>query len=111
MANKLLVNLCLALLLVVAIFAGGISRTDYAPICRAVAALLHFSLLAALMWMGAEAVNLYLTVVQLKTASSGHYLVLCMGTCWGMVSYYQMTEFYGGVERLGACFQGFLPSW
>ena len=83
MANKLLVNLCLALLLVVVIFAAGISRAGYAPVCQAIAALLHFSLLAALMWMGAEAVNLYLTVVRLKVASSRRYFGLCMATCWG----------------------------
>ena len=89
MANKLLVNLCFALLLVVGIFAAGISRTDYSPLCRAISALLHYSLLAALLWMGAEAVNLYLTVVKLKTASSVQYLMLCVVVCWGM----QMTGF------------------
>jgi hypothetical protein len=84
MANKLLINLCLALLLVVVIFAAGISRVGYMPVCQAVAALLHFSLLAALMWMGAEAVHLYLTVVRLKVRSSRRYIGLCMAACWGI---------------------------
>ena len=81
--NQLLVNLSAALLLLVVVFAGGIARTDYQPACIAVATLLHFSLLAALMWMSAEAVNLYLAVVRVSNPRSRNFLVGSLAICWG----------------------------
>eukprot|EP00118_Oscarella_pearsei_P012353 m.90472 g.90472 ORF g.90472 m.90472 type:complete len:588 (+) comp36649_c0_seq1:86-1849(+) len=118
MTNRLLVNLSVALFLLVVIFAGGISRTDYRPACQAVAGLLHFSLLSALMWMGAEAVNLYLTIVRIPSSQSRNFLIGALVTCWGLpvlvviVCISNWTESYGGINycwiRGGVFYAGLL---
>ncbi|XP_019622124.1 PREDICTED: adhesion G protein-coupled receptor L3-like isoform X1 [Branchiostoma belcheri] len=65
-----LINLCVALLAILITFLAGIDRTASPIVCTAVAALLHYFLLAALMWMVVEAVMIFLATVMVF----GHYV-------------------------------------
>ncbi|KAI8502490.1 hypothetical protein Bbelb_200780 [Branchiostoma belcheri] len=65
-----LINLCVALLAILITFLAGIDQTDSPIGCTAVAALLHYFLLSALMWMAVEAVMIFLAAVMVF----GHYV-------------------------------------
>ncbi|KAI8502438.1 hypothetical protein Bbelb_200260 [Branchiostoma belcheri] len=65
-----LINLCVALLAILITFLAGIDQTASPIGCTAVAALLHYFLLAALMWMAVEAVMIFLAAVMVF----GHYV-------------------------------------
>ncbi|XP_019613644.1 PREDICTED: adhesion G protein-coupled receptor L3-like [Branchiostoma belcheri] len=65
-----LINLCVALLAILITFLAGIDQTASPVGCTAVAALLHYFLLAALMWMAVEAVMIFLAAVMVF----GHYV-------------------------------------
>ncbi|XP_019625513.1 PREDICTED: adhesion G protein-coupled receptor L3-like, partial [Branchiostoma belcheri] len=77
------INLCVALLATLVIFLAGINRTASPIGCKAVAALLHYFLLAALMWMAVEAVNLYRAVVQVFDHVSENFVVKAGAVAWG----------------------------
>ncbi|XP_019626563.1 PREDICTED: adhesion G protein-coupled receptor L3-like [Branchiostoma belcheri] len=77
------INLCLALLAVLVIFLTGINRTASPIGCKVVAALLHYFLLAALMWMAVEAVNLYRAVVQVFDHVSENFVIKAGAVAWG----------------------------
>ena len=47
-----LMNLCLALVVVITVFATGVNRTHNTMLCQALAVLLHYFLLCALLWLG-----------------------------------------------------------
>ncbi|KAI8516616.1 hypothetical protein Bbelb_051970 [Branchiostoma belcheri] len=78
-----LINLCVALLAILVIFLAGINRTAFPIGCKAVAALLHYFLLAALMWMAVEAVNLYRAVVQVFDSVSTNFVIQAGAVAWG----------------------------
>ncbi|XP_019613587.1 PREDICTED: adhesion G-protein coupled receptor G7-like [Branchiostoma belcheri] len=78
-----LTNLCVALLAILVIFLAGINRTGSPIVCKVVAALLHYFLLAALMWMAVEAINVYRAVVQVFDSVSGHFLIKAGAVAWG----------------------------
>ncbi|XP_019621177.1 PREDICTED: adhesion G-protein coupled receptor G7-like [Branchiostoma belcheri] len=78
-----LINLCVALLATLVIFLAGINRTASPIGCKAVAALLHYFLLAALMWMAVEAVNLYRAVVQVFDNASENFVIKTGAVAWG----------------------------
>ncbi|CAH1277275.1 ADGRL3 [Branchiostoma lanceolatum] len=80
-----LINLCVALLAILIIFLAGIDQTASPIGCTAVTALLHYFLLAALIWMAVEAVNIYLAAVMVF----GHYvsesfIYKAAVTAWGL---------------------------
>ncbi|KAI8516216.1 hypothetical protein Bbelb_047970, partial [Branchiostoma belcheri] len=78
-----LINLCVALLAILVIFLAGINRTASPIGCKVVAALLHYFLLAALMWMAMEAVNLYRAVVQVFDSVSANFVIKAGAVAWG----------------------------
>ncbi|KAI8516524.1 hypothetical protein Bbelb_051050 [Branchiostoma belcheri] len=78
-----LINLCVALLAILVIFLAGITRTASPIGCKVVAALLHYFLLAALMWMAMEAVNLYRAVVQVFDSVSANFVIKAGAVAWG----------------------------
>ncbi|XP_053907715.1 adhesion G protein-coupled receptor E5-like [Cuculus canorus] len=57
-------HLSLSLLVAHSTFLGGIDRTENPVACAVVAALLHFSFLAAFCWMGLEGLHLYVLLVR-----------------------------------------------
>ncbi|CAH1277276.1 ADGRL3 [Branchiostoma lanceolatum] len=80
-----LINLCVALLAILIIFLAGIDQTASPIGCTTVTALLHYFLLAALVWMAVEAVNIYLAAVMVF----GHYvsesfIYKAAVTAWGL---------------------------
>ncbi|XP_019646073.1 PREDICTED: adhesion G protein-coupled receptor L3-like [Branchiostoma belcheri] len=83
--NQLLVliNLCVALLATLIIFLAGINRTASPIGCMVVAALLHYFLLASLMWMAVEAVNIYRAVVHVFDHVSGNFIIKAGAVAWG----------------------------
>ncbi|CAH1249412.1 ADGRL3 [Branchiostoma lanceolatum] len=61
--KMVLINLCVTLLAILIIFLAGINQTGSPIGCTVVTALLHYFLLAALIWMAMEAINIYLAAV------------------------------------------------
>ncbi|XP_073758564.1 adhesion G protein-coupled receptor A2 isoform X2 [Callorhinus ursinus] len=51
----MLLNLCFHMAMTSAVFAGGITLTNYHMICQAVGITLHYSSLSTLLWMGVKA--------------------------------------------------------
>ncbi|XP_027624949.1 adhesion G protein-coupled receptor A2 [Tupaia chinensis] len=51
----MLLNLCFHVAMTSAVFAGGITLTDYQVVCQAVGITLHYSSLSTLLWMGVKA--------------------------------------------------------
>ncbi|XP_035696820.1 adhesion G protein-coupled receptor L2-like [Branchiostoma floridae] len=79
-----LINLCVALLAILVIFLAGINRTASPIGCTVVAALLHYFLLAALVWMAVEAVNIYRAVVLVFDHHvSGNFVIKAAAVAWG----------------------------
>ncbi|KAJ7305132.1 hypothetical protein JRQ81_011006, partial [Phrynocephalus forsythii] len=55
----MLLNLCFHMAMTTAVFAGGITLTNYAMICQAVGIILHYSSLSTLLWMVVMARGIY----------------------------------------------------
>ncbi|KAI8516356.1 hypothetical protein Bbelb_049370 [Branchiostoma belcheri] len=88
------INLCVALLAVLVIFLTGINRTASPIACKAVAALLHYFLLAALMWMAVEADNLYRAVVQVFDHVSENFVIKAGAVAWaGLILLFNLLVF------------------
>ncbi|XP_048186423.1 adhesion G protein-coupled receptor A2 isoform X2 [Perognathus longimembris pacificus] len=51
----MLLNLCFHVAMTSAVFAGGITLTNYPMVCQAVGVTLHYSSLSTLLWMGVKA--------------------------------------------------------
>ncbi|XP_077000487.1 adhesion G protein-coupled receptor A2 [Tamandua tetradactyla] len=51
----MLLNLCFHMAMTSAVFAGGITLTNYGMVCQAVGITLHYSSLSTLLWMGVKA--------------------------------------------------------
>ncbi|XP_052833922.1 adhesion G-protein coupled receptor G6 isoform X1 [Octopus bimaculoides] len=71
-ASKILVNLCISLAVTYLIFLVGFQEysTKLTAVCKAMAALLHYSLLSSFMWMSVEALHIYLGLFVFKTIRS-----------------------------------------
>ncbi|KAL8605787.1 hypothetical protein ACOMHN_011149 [Nucella lapillus] len=93
-SGKILLHLCVALLLLNAVFlASGLASSadnnshdldDDATSCTAVAALLHYLLLAALLWMLVEAVEMYRALVTVFAKYSQCYMIKRCLVGWGL---------------------------
>ncbi|XP_078616433.1 adhesion G-protein coupled receptor G7-like [Branchiostoma floridae x Branchiostoma japonicum] len=80
----ILINLCVALLAILVIFPVGVNKTASPIGCTAVAALLHYFLLAALVWMAVEAVSIYRAVVLVFDHHvSGNFVIKAAVVAWG----------------------------
>ena len=81
-ASKFHVQLCLALLGMLVVFAAGINRTEVFGVCVTVSMLIHYFTLVAVMWMGAEALltvqKLVIVFVQITT----RYIIGVSLVCW-----------------------------
>ncbi|KAI8516643.1 hypothetical protein Bbelb_052240 [Branchiostoma belcheri] len=88
------INLCVALLATLVIFLAGINRTASPIGCKVVAALLHYFLLAALMWMAVEAVNLYRAVVEVFDSVSENFVIKAGAVAWaGLILLFNLLVF------------------
>lgn len=82
---KILLNLCAALLMLNVIFLVNpwLSSYNLPALCIAVAALLHYFLLAAFTWMCMESVHLYLALVKVFNVYIPKYILKCCVAGWG----------------------------
>ncbi|XP_062470222.1 adhesion G-protein coupled receptor G6 isoform X2 [Pezoporus occidentalis] len=84
--SKILMNLSTALLFLNLIFLldGWIASFDIDGLCIAVAALLHFFLLATFTWMGLEAVHMYIALVKVFNTYIQRYILKFCIIGWGL---------------------------
>ncbi|NWX22307.1 AGRG6 protein, partial [Aegotheles bennettii] len=84
--SKILMNLSTALLFLNLIFLldGWIASFDINGLCIAVAALLHFFLLATFTWMGLEAVHMYIALVKVFNTYIRRYILKFCIIGWGL---------------------------
>ncbi|NXR64132.1 AGRG6 protein, partial [Rhadina sibilatrix] len=84
--SKILMNLSTALLFLNLIFLldGWIASFDIDGLCIAVAALLHFFLLATFTWMGLEAVHMYIALVKVFNTYIRRYILKFCLIGWGL---------------------------
>ncbi|XP_017592743.1 adhesion G-protein coupled receptor G6 isoform X1 [Corvus cornix cornix] len=84
--SKILMNLSTALLFLNLIFLldGWIASFDIDGLCIAVAALLHFFLLATFTWMGLEAVHMYIALVKVFNTYIRRYILKFCIIGWGL---------------------------
>ena len=85
-ATKFDVQLCIAILISLVVFVAGIQRTEIHAVCVIVAALIQYFILAAMMWMAAEAFLMFqkLVVVFGKLATvTTRYIIIVSLVCWG----------------------------
>ncbi|XP_059158434.1 adhesion G-protein coupled receptor G6-like [Physella acuta] len=85
--SKIVYNLCWALLLFNGLFLLG----RYFPTilreavrCKAMAALLHYSLLASMFWMSVNAFYMYISVVKVFNVQIARFILKCFLFAWGL---------------------------
>jgi hypothetical protein len=82
--RQTLFNMALAMLAAWVIFLAGFTRTESEVGCVAVAALLHYFILASFMWMSMEGVLQYLLLVRVQMAHFPRYFMLkTVMAAWG----------------------------
>ncbi|NXI92854.1 AGRG6 protein, partial [Psophia crepitans] len=84
--SKILMNLSTALLFLNLMFLldGWIASFNINGLCIAVAALLHFFLLATFTWMGLEAVHMYIALVKVFNTYIRRYILKFCIIGWGL---------------------------
>ncbi|XP_078505114.1 adhesion G-protein coupled receptor G6 isoform X1 [Lissotriton helveticus] len=84
--SKILMNLSTALLFLNLIFLldSWLASFDIEGLCIAVAALLHFFLLATFTWMGLEAVHMYIALVKVFNTYIRRYILKFCIIGWGV---------------------------
>ncbi|XP_075453225.1 adhesion G-protein coupled receptor G6 isoform X3 [Ascaphus truei] len=84
--SKILMNLSTALLFLNLVFLldGWLASFDIEGLCIAVAALLHFFLLATFTWMGLEAVHMYIALVKVFNTYIRRYILKFCIIGWGL---------------------------
>ncbi|XP_030045344.1 adhesion G-protein coupled receptor G6-like, partial [Microcaecilia unicolor] len=84
--SKILMNLSTALLFLNMIFLldGWLASFNVPGLCVAVAALLHFFLLATFTWMGLEAVHMYIALVKVFNTYIRRYMLKFCIIGWGL---------------------------
>lgn len=86
--SKILMNLSTALLFLNLTFLldGWIASFDIDGLCIAIAALLHYFLLATFTWMGLEAVHMYIALVKVFNTYIRRYILKFCIIGWGEFS-------------------------
>ncbi|XP_060689435.1 adhesion G-protein coupled receptor G2-like isoform X2 [Hemiscyllium ocellatum] len=84
--SKILINLCTALLFLNMVFLidSWIAIYDIEGLCIAVAALLHYFLLASFTWMSLEALHMYLALVKVFNTYVRKYILKFCILGWGI---------------------------
>ncbi|XP_032728952.1 adhesion G-protein coupled receptor G6 isoform X5 [Lontra canadensis] len=84
--SKILMNLSAALLFLNLLFLldGWITSFHVDGLCTAVAALLHFFLLATFTWMGLEAIHMYIALVKVFNTYIRRYILKFCIAGWGL---------------------------
>ncbi|XP_047414085.1 adhesion G-protein coupled receptor G6 isoform X4 [Sciurus carolinensis] len=84
--SKILMNLSTALLFLNLVFLldGWVTSFGMGGLCVAVAALLHFFLLATFTWMGLEAIHMYIALVKVFNTYIRRYILKFCIIGWGL---------------------------
>ena len=69
--------------LMLVVFVVGVDWTENRGVCVTVGVLLHYLLLVAWMWMGAEALLLFQKLVIVFMKVTTKYLIIVSIICWG----------------------------
>lgn len=77
-------NLCVSLMLLLIVFVVGAGQTGNLIGCRIVACLLHFLVLASVMWMGVEGYNMYMCFVQVMATYQAKFMLKASAVAWGV---------------------------
>lgn len=83
LSNKILFNLSIAIFFSLVLFVGGITRTSMKPLCRGVAVLLHYFILASFNWMLVEGIHQYLRFVKVIGNYIQRFLRKAVIFAWG----------------------------
>lgn len=86
-SGQILLNLCLALLFSLVIFLGGIKQINDEGTCVTMAALLHYFVLVAMLWMGVEAFHMFVNIVldTLPGELGRTFVLKCAAVAWGKI--------------------------
>nr|XP_057942709.1 serine-rich adhesin for platelets [Doryrhamphus excisus]XP_057942710.1 serine-rich adhesin for platelets [Doryrhamphus excisus] len=85
--SKILIQLCLALLLLNLVFlvdAWLALYPDATGLCISTAWFLHYFLLVAFTWMGLEAMHMYLAIIKVFNSYISHYMLRFSVVGWGV---------------------------
>ena len=82
--QPILMNLCVSLMLLLIVFIVGAGQTGNLIGCRIVACLLHFLVLASVMWMGVEGYNMYMCFVQVMATYQSKFMLKASAVAWGV---------------------------
>ncbi|XP_078474486.1 adhesion G-protein coupled receptor G6-like isoform X2 [Lampetra planeri] len=84
--SRILMNLCAALLLLNLVFLldPWLASLAIPGLCVAVAALLHYALLASFTWMGLEALHMYIALVKVFNTYIRRYILKFCIAGWGI---------------------------
>ena len=83
-AAKILLHLCASLLCVLVVFVAGVERSGVSEnACRIVAALIHYFLLVAFLWMLIEAYFMYQAFVKVFRDYGDYVMWKCAAIGWG----------------------------
>ena len=93
-ATKLHIQLSLALMCMLVVFVAGIDHTENKAGCVTVGVLLHYFLLAAWMWMGAESLMLFQKLVIVFVNITTKYLFILSLICWSEYIISRNTQFH-----------------
>lgn len=81
----MLLNLCGSFLAIFVVFIASSVAPPVHALCSLLSALLHYTLLAYFFWTAAEAIHLYIKLVQVFETRwlHRHYVAIAMAVCWG----------------------------
>ncbi|XP_030065765.1 adhesion G-protein coupled receptor G4 [Microcaecilia unicolor] len=108
--SKILMNLCMALLMLNLVFLldTWLSSLKNYALCLSVAVLLHYFLLASFTWMGLEAVHMYFALVKVFNVYIPKYMLKFCFVGWGVPAIIVVIvvsikrDFYGTTSNLSS---------
>ncbi|XP_038044259.1 adhesion G-protein coupled receptor G7-like [Patiria miniata] len=83
-AKKSVINLCVSLLALYAVFLAGIEQAQSPVTCVIMGALIHYFFLTSVCWASAEALNLFYLLVITRRGLMTGYLLKMLLFCWGL---------------------------
>ena len=82
-ASKFRIQMCLAMLLMLLVFAIGVERTENSIGCTIASVLIQYFTLASVFWMGAEAILMFKKLIIVFGRITTKFVVAVSLICWG----------------------------
>ena len=86
-ASKFHIQLCLAMFLMLLVFAVGVERTENNIGCTIASVLIQYFTLASVFWMGAEAVLMFKKLIIVFGRISTTFIAVISLICWGRLKH------------------------